>query len=148
MDDDERQVDVGPLGLALQFIERALSKRDLRRLEETPHFECRMYVLPDTMEESRDWEAAFAYVASLLDQYRNMDHDDDDDDDDDYDHASTTYTGSLSLGETSSSYMTSYSQDIYEAYGHYDEDDYSDGTIEDEEDEDGNPIVVPSKFMW
>ncbi|KAJ8657698.1 hypothetical protein O0I10_006513 [Lichtheimia ornata] len=145
MDDDERQVDVGPLGLALQFIERALSKRDLRRLEETPHFECRMYVLPDTMEESRDWEAAFAYVASLLDQYRNMDHDDDDDD---YDNASTTYTGSLSLGETSSSYMTSYSQDIYEAYGHYDEDDYSDGTIEDEEDEDGNPIVVPSKFMW
>lgn len=142
MDDDERQVDVGPLGLALQFIERALSKRDLRRLEETPHFECRMYVLPDTMEESRDWEAAFAYVASLLDQYRNMDHDDDDDYDDD---ASTTYTGSLSLGGASSSYMTSYSQDIYDAYGHYDEDDYSDGTVEDE---DENPIVVPSKFMW
>ena len=90
MDDDERQVDVGPLGLALQFIERALSKRDLRRLEETPHFECRMYVLPDTMEESRDWEAAFAYVASLLDQYRNMDHDDDDDDDDYDDDASST----------------------------------------------------------
>ena len=119
-DDDERQVDVGSLGLALQFTERALNMQDLRYLEETTCFECRMYVLPDSMVTSRDWEQAFAYVAGILNQYRDMND------------------GSMS----SLSYASGSDMDLDEGEL------YSDYDSDEESEEDFYTNTVPSKFMW
>ncbi|KAI8144827.1 hypothetical protein BJV82DRAFT_667373 [Fennellomyces sp. T-0311] len=120
-DDDERQVDVGSLGLALQFTERALNPQDLRYLEDTTCFECRMYVLPDSMTTSRDWEQAFAYVAGILNQYRDMN---------DGSMSSLSYvTGSDDMDIDGSGF-----------FSEYDSDEESEG--------DFYTNTVPSKFMW
>ncbi|KAI9498283.1 hypothetical protein BDB00DRAFT_799690 [Zychaea mexicana] len=120
-DDDERQVDVGSLGLALQFTERALNRHDLRYLEETTLFECRMYVLPDSMSTSRDWEQAFAYIANLLNHYRDMESGS---------MSSLSYTTASSLGLDGSGFYSSFDESISES-----EDAFESST-------------VPSKFMW
>ncbi|KAI9277202.1 hypothetical protein BDA99DRAFT_495136 [Phascolomyces articulosus] len=126
-DDDERQVDVGSLGLALQFTEHALNKHDLRYLEETTLFECRMYVLPDSMSMSRDWEQAFAYVASLLNRYRDMENN--------QSMSSLSYETASSLELCGSGYYSEY-ESVFE----------SDKEDDDDDDFEGN--TVPSKFMW
>ncbi|KAI7854796.1 hypothetical protein BDC45DRAFT_508147 [Circinella umbellata] len=127
-DDDERQVDVGSLGLALQFTEKALNKHDLRYLEETTLFECRMYVLPDSMTASRDWEHALAYVATLLNQYRDMEN------------ARGTSISTLSYSTTSS-----YGLDGGSYYSGYES---AFGSDADDDDDDFATNTVPSKFMW
>ncbi|KAF7728076.1 hypothetical protein EC973_006714 [Apophysomyces ossiformis] len=64
MADDERQVDVGPLGLALQFSEAG---------KDAPcsNFECRMYVLPDSSETAQYWMEALTYGISLLREFHH-----------------------------------------------------------------------------
>ncbi|ORY95889.1 hypothetical protein BCR43DRAFT_315910 [Syncephalastrum racemosum] len=88
VEDDERQVDVGALGLALQFTERVVNPREVWTFDEddVSHFEGRMYVLPDNAVMSAQWEAAFAQVASFLDEFRNLQEDSqDDEEEDEYD---------------------------------------------------------------
>lgn len=87
VEDDERLVDVGAIGLALQFTERVVNPREVWTFDEddVSHFEGRMYVLPDNAAVSAQWEAAFAQVASFLDEFRNLEDDEDDEDDDGYD---------------------------------------------------------------
>lgn len=64
-DDDERLVDVGSLGLALQFSHEALSDK-----ESCTDLEYRMYILPDDLERSQEWEQAFLHASSLINEYR------------------------------------------------------------------------------
>ncbi|KAI8391755.1 uncharacterized protein BYT42DRAFT_557978 [Radiomyces spectabilis] len=66
MDDDERQVDVGSFGLALQFSEKAVGMQTVTE----GNFEYRIYVLPDNVQSSESWEVAFTYAASLLEEFR------------------------------------------------------------------------------
>lgn len=65
-DDDERLVDVGSLGLALQFSHESLSMEN----NVNPDFEYRMYILPDEHERSQEWEQALMHAASLINEYR------------------------------------------------------------------------------
>lgn len=131
-DDDERQVDVGSLGLALQFSDKALSRQALACVRDIPYFECRMYVLPDSSVASRDWESALAYVAGVVQEYGNTDEDEEDDD-------SNSITSSL-LSSTS---------DSCEAY----EDCYSLKTYSPTYDDQTRQFyfetkLVPEKFLW
>ncbi|KAG2233667.1 hypothetical protein INT48_008457 [Thamnidium elegans] len=64
-DDDERLVDVGSLGLALQF-----SHESLDNSESQFDLEYRMYILPDDMDSSQEWEQAFMHAASLINEFR------------------------------------------------------------------------------
>ncbi|KAI8059058.1 uncharacterized protein B0P05DRAFT_640879 [Gilbertella persicaria] len=64
-DDDERLVDVGSLGLALQFSEESLMDKMIN-----PDFEYRMYILPDDLEKSQEWEQALLHAASLINEFR------------------------------------------------------------------------------
>jgi hypothetical protein len=64
-DDDERLVDVGSLGLALQFSHESLDVNETH-----PDFEYRMYILPDDHERSQEWEQAFMHAASLINEFR------------------------------------------------------------------------------
>jgi hypothetical protein len=67
-DDDKHLVDVGSLGLALQFSKQVVTCHlELQQLAATiqPSFECRVYVLPDNREQSHKWETALVHVASL-----------------------------------------------------------------------------------
>ncbi|KAG0745536.1 hypothetical protein G6F57_003438 [Rhizopus arrhizus] len=66
IDDDERLVDVGSLGLALQFSEHVLDETE----EITDVLEYRMYVLPDDLKSCKEWESAFTEVAALIKEYR------------------------------------------------------------------------------
>jgi hypothetical protein len=60
-------VDVGSLGLALQFShESLLEDKTLHH----PDFEYRMYILPDDQERSQEWEKAFMHAASLINEFR------------------------------------------------------------------------------
>ncbi|KAG1121347.1 hypothetical protein G6F42_012517 [Rhizopus arrhizus] len=65
-DDDERLVDVGSLGLALQFSHESLSMENSMN----PDFEYRMYILPDDHERSQEWEQALMHAASLINEFR------------------------------------------------------------------------------
>ncbi|CEP16549.1 hypothetical protein [Parasitella parasitica] len=65
-DDDERLVDVGSLGLALQFSHESLSKENSMN----PDFEYRMYILPDDHERSQEWEQSLMHAASLINEFR------------------------------------------------------------------------------
>ncbi|KAK4520196.1 uncharacterized protein ATC70_008327 [Mucor velutinosus] len=65
-DDDERLVDVGSLGLALQFSHESLSMEN----SINPDFEYRMYILPDDHERSQEWEQALMHAASLINEFR------------------------------------------------------------------------------
>lgn len=65
-DDDERLVDVGSLGLALQFGEESLVENDMIHSD----FEYRMYILPDDHERSHEWEQALLHVVSLINEFR------------------------------------------------------------------------------
>ena len=115
--------------MALQFTEKALHKHDLRYLEETTLFECRMYVLPDSMTTSRDWEQALAYVATLLNQYRDMEN-----------------AGGTSISTLSYSTTSSYELDGDGYYNGYESAFGSDD--DDDDDDDFATNTVPSKFMW
>ncbi|CAO3613193.1 unnamed protein product [Mucor hiemalis] len=64
-DDDERLVDVGSLGLALQFSHESLDINETH-----PDFEYRMYILPDDLERSQEWEQSFMHAASLINEFR------------------------------------------------------------------------------
>lgn len=64
-DDDERLVDVGSLGLALQFSHESLSDS-----ENYTDLEYRMYILPDDQERSQEWEQAFMHASSLINEFR------------------------------------------------------------------------------
>ncbi|KAI9265469.1 hypothetical protein EDC94DRAFT_538950 [Helicostylum pulchrum] len=64
-DDDERLVDVGSLGLALQF-----SQESFDNSETQLDLEYRMYILPDDMDRSQEWEQAFMHAASLINEFR------------------------------------------------------------------------------
>ncbi|KAI9321785.1 hypothetical protein BX666DRAFT_1874954 [Dichotomocladium elegans] len=131
--DDERQVDAGPHGLALQFTEHALSKHALRCLEEeTDAFECRMYILPDSADASRRWKEMLAYVASLLDQYRQMSYGDLD--------SEETNTGSFISSSTSTIMGDECEKTEQETA--------SIGIAVAAKEDDTSPISVPSKFMW
>ncbi|KAF1804010.1 hypothetical protein FB192DRAFT_1279406 [Mucor lusitanicus] len=66
-DDDERLVDVGSLGLALQFSHESLSMEENSM---NPDFEYRMYILPDDHERSQEWEQALMHAASLINEFR------------------------------------------------------------------------------
>lgn len=81
-------------GLILQFSEDTLDPAYRRSILDHPEFECRMYVLAENMERSKEWENVFNYMVSLFDECREEaeidsigddedDYDDDDDDDDD-----------------------------------------------------------------
>ncbi|KAI8877822.1 hypothetical protein K501DRAFT_306069 [Backusella circina FSU 941] len=70
-DDDERLVDVGSLGLALQFSKKMLDSVDeLASITSNPDFEYRMYVLPDNRAQSKKWEQSFLHAASLIQEFR------------------------------------------------------------------------------
>lgn len=64
-DDDERLVDVGSLGLALQFSHESLNDN-----ESYADLEYRMYILPDDQERSQEWEQAFMHASSLINEFR------------------------------------------------------------------------------
>jgi hypothetical protein len=66
-DDDERLVDVGSLGLALQFSHESLLED---KMLHHPDFEYRMYILPDNQERSQEWEKALMHAASLINEFR------------------------------------------------------------------------------
>ncbi|KAI8368986.1 hypothetical protein BD560DRAFT_304388, partial [Blakeslea trispora] len=65
-DDDERLVDVGSLGLALQFSKESLLDDKMVNVD----FEYRMYILPDDQERSQEWEKALLHAASLINEFR------------------------------------------------------------------------------
>ncbi|KAL0078878.1 hypothetical protein J3Q64DRAFT_1676282 [Phycomyces blakesleeanus] len=76
VDDDDGQVDVGAHGLALQFSKLAALSQEAegekeKEEDEDVWFECRVYILPDSVQMSREWENAFEYVRSLLTGFRD-----------------------------------------------------------------------------
>jgi hypothetical protein len=72
VDDDERQVDVGSMGLALQFSDMCLSQemQNDERLRELSVFERRMYILADNMISLSQWEKAFDYISLVMGECR------------------------------------------------------------------------------
>ncbi|KAI8337192.1 hypothetical protein BC941DRAFT_470928 [Chlamydoabsidia padenii] len=88
---DEQLIGAG--GLILQFSEDTLDPAYRRSILDHPEFECRMYVLAENMERSKEWERVLNYMVSIFDECQedmdsidddDDDEDDDDDDDDDY----------------------------------------------------------------
>ncbi|KAI9286203.1 hypothetical protein BC943DRAFT_379471 [Umbelopsis sp. AD052] len=72
VDDDERQVDVGSMGLALQFSDMCLSTEMQKdeRLRDLSIFERRMYILADNMISLSQWEKAFEYISLVMGECR------------------------------------------------------------------------------
>ncbi|KAI9020254.1 hypothetical protein CLU79DRAFT_704098 [Phycomyces nitens] len=70
VEDDDGQVDVGAHGLALQFSKLAAGLRGEKEGDDI-WLECRVYVLPDSVKMSQEWENAFEYVRSLLTGFRD-----------------------------------------------------------------------------
>ncbi|KAI8972485.1 hypothetical protein BDB01DRAFT_730105 [Pilobolus umbonatus] len=68
IDDDEQLVDVGSLGLALQFSLDALDACD------PSDCEFRMYLLPDDVSHSQEWEEALLYAISLVQEFKPLKH--------------------------------------------------------------------------
>ncbi|KAI9250754.1 hypothetical protein BY458DRAFT_444543 [Sporodiniella umbellata] len=66
IDDDERLVDVGSLGLALQFAENVQDQAE----DGFEAIENRLYILPDDQKSSQEWENAFTQVATLINEFR------------------------------------------------------------------------------
>ncbi|RCI03302.1 hypothetical protein CU098_001435, partial [Rhizopus stolonifer] len=62
IDDDERLVDVGSLGLALQFSDQEKYSPEV--------LENRMYILPDDQKSCKEWETAFTQIADLIQEFR------------------------------------------------------------------------------
>jgi hypothetical protein len=72
VDDDERQVDVGSMGLALQFSDMCLGPetQNDERLRDLSVFEQRMYILADNMISLSQWEKAFEYISLVMGECR------------------------------------------------------------------------------
>ncbi|CAO3588150.1 unnamed protein product [Absidia cylindrospora] len=64
-DDDEQMIDVGRLGLALQF---ALYQRHINS-SSAVNENC-MYILPDDASSGHKWENSFSHCASLVEEFR------------------------------------------------------------------------------
>lgn len=60
-------MDVGSLGLALQFSHESLLEN---KALHHPDFEYRMYILPDDQDRSQEWEQALMHAASLINEFR------------------------------------------------------------------------------
>lgn len=56
---------MGSLGLALQF-----SHESLDNTESQFDLEYRMYILPDDIDRSQEWEQALMHAASLINEFR------------------------------------------------------------------------------
>lgn len=66
IDDDERLVDVGSLGLALQFSDHVLDETEAV----SDVLEYRIYILPDDAQRGKEWERSFGQVLSLIKEFR------------------------------------------------------------------------------
>jgi hypothetical protein len=108
--EEQSEQPIGMGGLILQFSEDTLDPAYRRSILDHPEFECRMYVLAENMERSKEWENVFNYMVSLFDECREEAEIDSigDDDDDDYD-------------DDDDDYEEDYDQE-YEVYGHEAED--------------------------
>ncbi|KAI8061760.1 hypothetical protein BC940DRAFT_370518, partial [Gongronella butleri] len=71
--DDEEMVDVGKLGLALQFMPQVLIHQS-KTVADGSRNRARMYVLPDHAESGTQWEDHLAYAAALIDEFRPDGH--------------------------------------------------------------------------
>ncbi|KAG0180003.1 hypothetical protein DFQ29_001377 [Apophysomyces sp. BC1021] len=90
-DEAERQVDIGSRGLALEFSEQVLDRH--HQLLDNPEFECRMYLLPDTLAKAREWEKAFTYVTTIFHELQqDKESEEDEDDEDDLSYTSSEYS--------------------------------------------------------
>lgn len=65
-DDDEQMIDVGTLGLALQFTPYYRHIKSSSAVEEN----ITMYVLPDDASSGHEWENSFSHCASLVEEFR------------------------------------------------------------------------------
>ncbi|ORX42075.1 hypothetical protein DM01DRAFT_1379138 [Hesseltinella vesiculosa] len=68
--DDEETVDVGNLGLAMQFMPQVLVHQTKSSVLNYHRNRARMYVLPDHTTSAKTWEAQLTYSASLIDEFR------------------------------------------------------------------------------
>ncbi|CAO3703713.1 unnamed protein product [Rhizopus stolonifer] len=66
IDDDERLVDVGSLGLALQFSDHVLDETEVV----SDVLEYRIYILPDDAQRAKEWEESFRQVLKLIKEFR------------------------------------------------------------------------------
>ncbi|KAM3582861.1 hypothetical protein VKS41_004625 [Umbelopsis sp. WA50703] len=73
VDDDDRQVDVGSMGLALQFSEQCICGDIVHHdpIRELPVFERRMYMLADNLVGLSKWESAFEHISKIMGECRN-----------------------------------------------------------------------------
>ncbi|KAF7732161.1 hypothetical protein EC973_006416 [Apophysomyces ossiformis] len=143
-DEAERQIDIGSRGLALEFSEQVLDRR--HRLLDDPEFECRMYLLPDSLGKAREWEKAFTYVTTIFhelqqeDEEDTVDHDDEDE-------------GDFSCSSTASDYSEEEEEEEDD-----DEDEEECRFYESDDSELSRKLAhtvlgnrsktVPSKFLW
>ncbi|KAI8089993.1 uncharacterized protein BX664DRAFT_262766 [Halteromyces radiatus] len=90
--EEQEEQPIGTGGLILQFSEETLDSAYRRSILDHPEFECRMYVLAETMQRSKEWEHVLNYMVSIFDECREEQvGNDDDSNDDDYDDDFPSY---------------------------------------------------------
>ncbi|ORZ15102.1 hypothetical protein BCR42DRAFT_492048 [Absidia repens] len=158
---DEQPIGAG--GLTLQFSEHTLDPAYRRSILDHPEFECRMYVLAENMERSKQWEQVLNYMVSIFDECREEteldsigdsigeDDEDDDDDDDDYGlYGDDIYADLASGGTSQKNEKNSEDEEDEEEVKYYSQYDFlkSPSFPQYKKQQQQQCSIVPTKFLW